>query len=128
MNHQFRTLHSIVPLAALVAFMLILTGCGSNNDLPTQISGKWQNESKGDIIDIHLSKESSSLTIDGQTFNGVVEDIDKGNDTVRLKVTTENGETEVWSIHQVWNNNGSAFKLKLRHNGTTETLTPVGQS
>ncbi|MGD8703751.1 MAG: hypothetical protein PVG51_15710 [Desulfosarcina sp.] len=128
MNRQFASLHSIVPLAIMVAVMLILTGCGSSTDLPTQVSGKWQNENNGDIIDIHLAKESSSLTIDGRTFNGVVEDIDKGSDTVHVKVTTENGDTEVWSIHQVWNNNGSAFKLKLRRNGTTETLSPVGQS
>jgi ABC-type oligopeptide transport system substrate-binding subunit len=128
MNRQFALLHSLIPLAALVAFMLIITGCGDSTDLPTQVSGKWQNENNNDIIDIHLAKESSSLTIDGRTFNGVVEDIDKGSDTVRIKMTTENGDTEVWSIHQVWNNNGSAFKLKLRRNGTTETLSPVGQS
>ena len=128
MNRQFAAYHSIIPMAVLVAFMLTITGCGSSTDLTNQLSGKWKNEKNGGIVDIHLAKESSSLTIDGHTFSGVVENIDKGSDTVHVKVTTESGDSEVWSLHQVWNNNGSAFKLKLRRNGTTETLAPVGHS
>ena len=128
MTRQFITLHAIIPMAFLFALMITITGCGSSADLTTQMSGKWQNEKGNGTVDIHLAKDSSSLTIDGHTFKGVIKDIDKGSDTVHVKVTTESGNTEVWSIHQVWNNNGSAFKIKLRRNGTTEILTPVGHS
>jgi hypothetical protein len=128
MNRQFAALHLIISMAVLAALMLTTTGCGSSTDLTTQVSGKWKNEKNGGIVDIQLSQESSSLTIDGRTFSGVLEEIDKGSDTVHVKVTTETGDTQVWSLHQVWNNNGSAFTLKLRRNGTTETLVPVGRS
>lgn len=128
MTRQIATLHAIVPIAILLAFLLTITGCGSSADLTTQISGKWKSEAGNSIIDIHLAKESSSLTIDGHTFKGVVEKIDRGSDTVHVKVATEGGNSEVWSLHQVWNNNGSAFKIKMRRNGTTEILIPVEQS
>ena len=79
-------------------------------------------------MDINLAKEPKSMTIDGRAFNAFVENIDKGSNTVKVKVETEAGKTEVWSIHQVWNDNGSTFKLKFRRNGTTETLESVVNS
>ena len=128
MTRQLATLHTIIPMAILFVLMFTASGCSNSADLATEISGKWKNEQDSGIVDINLAKESSSLTIGGHTFECAVEDIDKGSDTVRLRVTTEGGDTEVWSIHQVWNNNGSAFKLKLRRNGTTEILLPAVHS
>lgn len=128
MHRQLTNLYAIKPLAILFLFLFAIVGCGTSGDLATEVSGKWQTEQGGGRVDIHLAKDASSLTIDGRTFHGVVEKIDKGANTVHVKVETEGGDSEVWSIHQVWNDNGSAFKLNLRRNGTSETLIPVGHS
>jgi len=125
---QFTHKHRIKWSVFLALFMLIIFGCGSSSDLATEVSGKWKNEQGNNRVDIHLTKEASSLTIGGQTYNGVIESIDKGSNTVHVKVETDGGQSEVWSIHQVWNDNGSDFNLTLRRNGTTETLVPVEQS
>jgi len=115
----------IIP--ALLIFTVV--ACSSSRDLTTEVSGQWKSDQGNSTVNINLAKDASSLTIDGKTFKGAVDKIDKGSDTVYVKVATDGGSSEVWSLHQVWNDNGSAFKLKLRRdNGATETLIPVGHS
>ncbi|MGD9329700.1 MAG: hypothetical protein PVJ53_00230 [Desulfobacterales bacterium] len=118
----------IKSLAISLILILAIFGCGNSSDLPLEVSGKYKSEQGSDVMDIQLTKEVASLTINGQTFKGIVEFIDRGTNTVHVKVETDDGKTEVWSIHEVWNDNGSAFNLNLRRNGTTETLIPVGNS
>ena len=80
------------------------------------------------MVDIKLVKDAASLTIDGHVFPAVVEKVDKMANTVQLKVKTDAGASEEWSLHQMWNDNGSDFKLTLRRNGSSETLTPISRS
>lgn len=116
-------------IGLLFVLMLAIGGCSSgSSDLASEVSGKYQHEQGDGAVDINLAKDSSTLIIDGQTFKGVVDKIDKGSNTIQVKVEVEGGATEVWSIHQVWNDNGSEFKLNLRRNGVIETLIPVGRS
>jgi len=112
-------------------FLLIVSGCSSSGagsqDLQTQMTGQWKRD-QGDTVVIDLAKDAPSLTIDGQVYAAVIEKVDKMSNTVELKVETGSGEAQKWFIHQVWNDNGSSFKLQLRRNGTTDVLSPVGQS
>lgn len=128
--HRMSTTYScLISIAIVSIFILTLGACSSSkSDLATEVSGKWQTEQGNGTVDINLAKNATSLTIDGRTFKGDVEKIDAGTNTVHLKVETDTGNKEEWSIHQVWNDNGSSFKLKLRRNGTTETLVPVKSS
>jgi hypothetical protein len=120
---------SYTVVFTILSLFLGIIACSSNSsDLLNEISGKWKNESGSEKVEIELTNEASSLIIDGQTYKGAVEKIEKGSNTVKLNVEIEEGHSEVWSLHQEWNDNGSAFKLKLRRNGTTETLLPVGHS
>jgi hypothetical protein len=128
MSRQLTPKHSITLSICLALALVVIVGCGSSTDLATDISGKWKSEQGSEKVDIDLTKEASSLTIGGQTYKGVIESIDKGSNTVHVKVETDGGQSEVWSIHQVWNDNGSDFNLTLRRNGTTETLIPVEKS
>ena len=128
MHLQSTILHCNQPIAVLFIVMLAISGCGGSSDLATEVSGKWKLEQGSRMVDINLAKDASSLTIDGRTFKGVLDKVDKGTHTVTVKVETEGGKTEVWSIHQVWNDNGSAFKLNLRRNGATEILVPIEPS
>ena len=128
MSRQSKHFHCIKSIAILSIFALAVVGCSSGGDLATEFSGKWKNEKTADTVDINLAKDSASLTIDGRTYQGAVEKIDPGTNTVHIKMNTDGGQAEEWSIHQVWNDNGSSFKLTLRRNGSTETLVPVGHS
>jgi hypothetical protein len=115
-------------IAILFVFVIGIGGCSKSGNLTNEVSGKWQTEQGNSVVEINLADDSSSLTIDGHSFKGVVDKIDNGNNVVHINVETEGGNKEEWTIHQVWNDNGSAFKLILRRNDTTDTLVPVGRS
>lgn len=119
-----------ITLLTLCASLSLLAFCACSNtaDLETQISGKWQRTQGDGLVDIDLSHTPKTLIVDGQSYRAEVEKIDQGTYTVQIKVQNEAGGAEVWSITQKWNDNGSTFKLAFRHNGTTETLVPAGQS
>ena len=129
--------HSLnAPAFTLIVFfslfsLLVVGGCSSSGagsqDLQTQMSGQWKRD-QGDTVVIDLKKDAPSLTVDGHVYSAVIEKIDKMSNTIEVKVETEGGEAQNWFIHQVWNDNGSTFKLQLRRNGTTDVLSPVGQS
>jgi hypothetical protein len=127
LNAPAFTLIVLFPLFLL----LIVAGCSSSGagsqDLQTQMTGQWKRD-QGDTVVIDLAKDAPSLTVDGQVYAAVIEKVDEMSNTVELKVETGSGEAQKWFLHQVWNDNGSSFKLQLRRNGTTDMLSPVGQS
>jgi len=118
----------LILTAVFSLLFSIVIGCGSQASLETQISGSWQRAQGNGTVDINLINEPKSLVIDGLAYKAVVEKADKGTLTTLVKVEIESGKTEVWSIRQVWNDNGSAFKLAFRHNGTQEILLPASRS
>jgi hypothetical protein len=118
----------LILTAVFSLLFSIVIGCGSQASLETQISGSWQRAQGNGTVDINLINEPKSLVIDGLAYKAVVEKADKGTLTTLVKVEIEAGKTEVWSIRQVWNDNGSAFKLAFRHNGTQEILLPASRS
>jgi Tfp pilus assembly protein PilP len=122
---------SILRLSTISLLLLLLAvaGCSSSGsaDLETQMNGQWKNP-QGGMVDIKLVKDAASLTIDGHVFPAVVEKVDKMANTVQLKVKTDAGASEEWSLHQMWNDNRSDFRLTLRRNGSSETLTPISRS
>ena len=122
------TVQSIVLTVITLVLFSVIIGCGSEASLEKQISGTWQRAQGNGTVDINLINEPKSLVIDGHTYKAVVEKADKGTLTTLVKVEIETDKTEVWSIRQVWNDNGSSFKLAFRHNGTTETLVSPGKS
>jgi len=118
----------ILAAAGLLLFFLVVGGCGSDVNMEAQISGKWKPVKENGIVDINLAQDPKSLMIDGHTYKAVVENVDKGSSTMQVKVETDSGKSEVWIIRQVWDDNGSTFKLAFRRNGTTKTLVPAERS
>lgn len=129
MRQRLKASTLTLPGLLLLLFLLAVCGCSTSggDDMETQMSGQWK-RSQGDTMKIDLTKDTASLTIDGHVYPVVIDKIDKMGNTIELNVQIEDGKTEKWSIHQMWNDNGSDFNLTLRHNGTTETLTPIGKS
>lgn len=128
MDHRFH-IHKkcLLALLLLLSFGLAVS-CSNNPGLASQISGKWQRDQGKGPIEIDLAKEPKTLVMDGHSYHVDVHKIDKMSNTVEVMVDSENGQSEAWSFHQVWDLNGQSFKLTFRHNGTTETLTHAGQS
>jgi hypothetical protein len=118
----------LILTAVFFLMSSIVIGCGSEANMETQISGSWQRPGGNGTVDINLANEPKSLVVDGQSYKAAVEKTDKGSFTTLVKVEIETGKTEVWSLRQVWDDNGSTFKLAFRHNGTQETLVPADQS
>lgn len=119
--------HVILSAVFFLLFAMIL-GCGNDASLETQISGSWLRTQGNGTVEINLDKKSTSLVFDGKSYPATIDNVDNGNNNVHLKVAMDNGTSEEWTLHQVWNDNGSSFKLAFRHNGTEEMLEPANRS
>jgi hypothetical protein len=118
----------VIFTAVSIILISMLIGCGTEEKIETQISGAWQQAQGDGTVEINLEKNPISLVMDGKAYEATIDKVDLGHNSVHLKVATDNGTSEEWILQQVWNDNGSTFKLALRRNGTTETLVPVGRS
>ena len=127
MRRSFKAQTAIVTVFVFIIAGMVV-GCGSKETLESQISGSWQRTQGDGIVEINLDKKPVSLVLDGKTFAAAIDKIDKGNNSVHLKVANDTGTSEEWVLHQIWNDNGSTFKLVFRHNGTQETLLSAGRS
>ena len=122
------TLQTVVLSAVFLFLFLLVVGCGKQTNMETQISGSWQRSDSNGTVDINLAKEPRSLVVDGRSYKATVEKTEKGSFTTLVKVETDTGQTEVWSLRQMWNDNGSTFNLDFKRNGTQEILVPAGRS
>jgi hypothetical protein len=118
--------HPLLAIIILIAALFI--GCSSGNDLPSQISGAWQQAEGKGIVEINLVKEPLSVMLDSKLFPARIKSIKKGSYSMHLDVETEPGHFEEWILRQVWDDNGSSFTLSLNHNGTEERLVSRQQS
>ena len=120
---------SCVTLTAALLFAVsLLIGCGSGENLPTQISGTWQHAEGDCNVQINLAAEPKTVTLDGHAYPATIDKVNTGSYSVHLKVETETGKAEEWIIRQVWDDNGSSFSLAFNHNGTQEKLVKCGHS
>ena len=127
MRRSIKVQFAVVTVFAFIMFAMVI-GCGNEEKLETQISGSWQRTEGDGTVEINLGKSPMSLVFDGKTYAATIDKVDKGHNSVHLKVATDNGTSEEWILHQVWNDNGSTFKLAFRHNGAQETLVSAGRS
>ncbi len=116
------SINYILFSSVLLLMFSILTSCSGDGKLQDQVSGTWKRAQSDGVVAINLANESKSLVIDGKTFPASIENVDNGAYLIRLKVQTESKPAETWTLRQVWNNNGSDFKLVFSHNGIEETL------
>ena len=112
----------ILFTSVLLLTFAISIGCSGGGKLQEQVSGMWKRTQSEGVVAINLATESKSLVIDGKTYPAAIENVDDGAYLIRLKVQPESEPAQTWTLRQVWNNNGSDFKLVFSHNGTEETL------
>jgi hypothetical protein len=112
----------VFGIALFILTVTILIGCSGGEKIQSQISGKWQRTQGEGTVEINLANDPKSLKIGGQTYSATIDKVDKGSHSVHLKVETTAGQMEVWSLRQIWDDNGSSFKIAFNRNGTQETL------
>lgn len=127
MRRSLKVQSVVVTVFALIMFAMVI-GCASEEKIETQISGSWQRTEGDGTIEIKLDNSPISLVFDGKTYAATIDKVDKGHNSVHLKVATDNGTSEEWILQQVWNDNGSSFKLAFLHNGTREILVSAKRS
>lgn len=111
-------------LALAFALCMAFVGCSvSSGDKLADISGIWKRGNDGTMIEINLAAEQNFLKIGDKTVEAMVKSVQ--DDVVSLDVKADNGQTEKWTLMQVWDDNGSTFSLAFRHNGTKDKLTLV---
>jgi hypothetical protein len=128
MDQRLNVSKFIIPAVLFLLVSSFVIGCGSDADMETQISGKWKLPQNNGIVDIKLDKDPKTVVVDGHSYAAVVENVDKGAYLTKVKVDVAPGKSEVWILRQVWDDNGSTFKLAFEHDGKTDTLVPVNQS
>ena len=115
-------------IAAILIIGLTLAGCSNKGDILKQVSGKWiDNQDKG-TVEIQLAGATKSMTVKGHTYPVTVETVEMMNYVVSLKVQNGNAKPESWTLRQIWDESGSAFKLAFSHSGEKEILVPSKQS
>ena len=112
-----------LTLAVAFIFMLsMLVGCSGGTNLQSEVSGTWQRTQSEGIVEINLEKNPNNLKINDKVYLATIEKIDKGKFSVYLKVETTPGQMEAWTLQQMWDDNGSSFKIAFSRNGTKEIL------
>ena len=108
--------------------MLTLSGCSSKSDILKEVSGIWQNNQNQGTVEINLTDNSKLLKIDGKPYPVTVDKVEMDRYQVNLKVQNGGSLPEVWTLREVWNDNGTDFKLSFNHSGKKEVLVPKGKS
>jgi hypothetical protein len=115
-------------LVAVLAFGLLTSGCSGKSNILQAISGAWQDNQDKSPVEIQLTGDSKSVTLKSKPYPVSVDKIDEMNNLVSLKVQNGGAQPEVWTLQQIWDENGSSFKLTFNHNGEKEVLIPKQQS
>lgn len=115
-------LQDFILTVAFIFTVSMLVGCSSGKNLQSQVSGTWQRTHSEGIVEINLEKSPNNLKINDKVYLATIEKIDKGKFSLYLKVETTPGQMEAWTLQQMWDDNGSSFKIAFSHNGTKEIL------
>jgi hypothetical protein len=121
MREFFKLQRAILTVVSIFTVSLLI-GCSSAETFQSQFGGKWEGTQGEGTVEINLGKDNVSMKINDKLYSATIDKVDKGNLTVYLKVETTAGQTEDWTLRQIWDDNGSSFKIAFNHNGTKEIL------
>jgi hypothetical protein len=89
----------------------------------SEMTGTWKSDKNSEPIRIDLSGEQKAIEIGGNTVSVAINKVDEGAYLIKMDAKPANGNAAVWSLKQVWDDNGSSFTIKFHHDGVEETLT-----
>ena len=113
-------------LTAVFAVGLVLSGCSGSADILKEVSGEWENTQDNATIEINLAGDAKSIKVGEQAYTVNVDKILMDKYQVNLKVKNGSGQPELWTLRQIWDDNGSSFKLAFEKSGQKKMLLPKG--
>ena len=117
-----RNLNLVIILTIVVALGFMYSGCSSSKNIVSEMSGTWKSDKINEPIKINFSGEQKAIEIGGNTVPVTINKIDKGAYLVMMDAKPASGNAALWSLRQVWDDNGSSFTIKFDHDGVEETL------
>ncbi|WP_054033517.1 hypothetical protein [Desulfatitalea tepidiphila] len=113
-------------LTVVFAVGLVLSGCSGSADILKEVSGQWENTQDNATIEINLAGDAKSIKVGEQAYSVNVDKILMDKYQVNLKVKNGSGQPELWTLRQIWDDNGSSFKLAFEKSGQKKMLLPKG--
>ena len=74
------------------------------------------------MVEINLAGSNKSMKINGKSYSLTVDKVEMDRYQVDLKVENGGMATELWTLREVWNDNGTDFKLAFDHGDKKDTL------
>ncbi len=118
-----RNLNIVIILTIVVALGFMYSGCGETKSMMSEMTGTWKSDKNNEPIRIDFSGKQKAIEIGSSTVPVKINNVDEGSYMVKIDATLANGNAAVWSLRQVWDDNGSSFTIKFNHDGVEETLT-----
>ena len=113
-------------LTAVFAVGLVLSGCSGSADILKEVSGQWENTQDNATIEINLAGDAKSIKVGEQAYTVSVDKIVMDKYQVNLKVNNGSNQPELWTLRQIWDDNGSSFRLAFEKSGQKKMLLPKG--
>ena len=118
-----RNLNLVLILTITVTLGFMYSGCSGTKNMMSEMTGTWKSDKSNEPVKINLSGEQKVIEIGGNTIPITINKIDEGSYLVKMDAKPANGNAALWSLRQVWDDNGSSFIIKFNHDGVEETLT-----
>lgn len=119
---------SFFLIVGFLTIILTAVGCASKKDILQEVSGIWQDDQDNGTIEIQLAGDAKVITVKGKSYPVSVASIEKDKKKVNLKVQNGGGEPELWTIRQIWDDNGNSFTLAINQGAENKVLTPKQRS
>ncbi len=118
-----RILNLVIVLTIVVALGFMYSGCSNQKNMISEMTGTWKSDKNNEPIRINLSGEQKAIEIGSNTVPVAINKVDEGAYLIKMDAKPANGNAAVWSLRQVWDDNGSSFTIIFKHDGVEETLT-----
>jgi len=118
-----RNQNLVTVLVILVAFGVMFSSCSNKTNIMSEMTGTWKSDKSSEPVTINLSGEQKSIEIGTAKVPVTVDKVDEGAYSIKMTAKPANGGVAAWSLRQVWNDNGSTFRIIFDHDGDEETLT-----
>jgi hypothetical protein len=118
-----RNLNWLIALTIVVVSGFMYSGCGNQGNMISEMSGTWRSDKNSELIRINLSGDQKAIEIGSSSVPVAINEVDEGAYVIRMDANPANGDATVWSLKQIWDDNGSSFTLQFSHDGVEETLT-----
>jgi len=118
-----RNLNLLIIIAIVVALGFMYSGCSETKSMMSEMTGTWKSDKNNEPIRINFAGKQKAIEIGSNTVPVKINNVDEGSYMVKIDATLANGNAAVWSLRQVWDDNGSSFTIKFHHDGVEETLT-----